>query len=84
MLNLRQILVRPSTAALALVLVGGTAISGCGQKGPLYLPSGPTATGRSTLPEVLNPTRSDPATPSPAVTPVVPASPALAPASAAR
>jgi predicted small lipoprotein YifL len=84
MLNLRQILVRPSAAALALALAGGAAITGCGQKGPLYLPSGPAASGRATLPEVLNPVRTDSSNPEPGVTPVVPAPPAVAPASAPR
>jgi len=29
--------------------------SGCGQKGPLYLPDTPESRGRATLPQTLNP-----------------------------
>ena len=42
-----QILVSPLVAALLL--------AGCGQKGPLYLPSGEAASGRASLPETLAP-----------------------------
>lgn len=38
-----------ATAAMA-------ALAGCGQRGPLYLPTEPAAAGRLTLPEVLFPT----------------------------
>jgi len=61
MLRARQILVR--TIALAL----STAALGCGQRGPLYLPTEPAAAQRATLPETLNPAASRapaPATPS--------------------
>jgi predicted small lipoprotein YifL len=49
-----QILVSASlrrrlAAIAALVLVGA-----CGQKGPLYLPSGDAAAGRVSLPQSLN------------------------------
>ncbi|HEY8048605.1 MAG TPA: lipoprotein [Ramlibacter sp.] len=37
------------TAALLLVLAG------CGQRGPLYLPTGPAGVSRASLPESLNP-----------------------------
>ncbi|MGJ7508465.1 LPS translocon maturation chaperone LptM [Variovorax sp. GT1P44] len=50
MLNVRQILV--SAVGLALVGVGLTA---CGQRGALYLPTGPAAKDRATLPELLIP-----------------------------
>jgi predicted small lipoprotein YifL len=30
-------------------------LSGCGQKGPLYLPTGEAAAARATLPQTLNP-----------------------------
>lgn len=33
------------------------AIAGCGQKGPLYLPTDAQAPGRATLPQTLNPAR---------------------------
>jgi len=36
----------------ALVLA---AVAGCGQKGPLYLPTGEAAAARATLPQTLNP-----------------------------
>jgi predicted small lipoprotein YifL len=49
----------------ACVLTG--ALAGCGQKGPLYLPTGDAAQGRATLPETLRPGL------------IVPASPASAP-----
>lgn len=44
------------TAALLLV-------AGCGQRGPLFLPTGPGAVSRASLPEALNPavTASQPA-----------------------
>jgi predicted small lipoprotein YifL len=38
-------------AILGLALV----LSGCGQKGPLYLPTGEAAAARATLPQALNP-----------------------------
>ncbi|RYF73636.1 MAG: hypothetical protein EOO22_08575 [Comamonadaceae bacterium] len=50
MLKVRQILV----SALALVVAGiGTA--GCGQRGPLYLPTEPAAANRATLPDLVRP-----------------------------
>lgn len=39
--------------ALALAAVAGTAA--CGQKGPLYLPTGEAAAARASLPQTLNP-----------------------------
>jgi predicted small lipoprotein YifL len=62
MLRARQILVR--TIALAL----GAAALGCGQRGPLYLPTEPAAAERATLPQTLNPAAT-PATPSSAPAP---------------
>lgn len=58
MFGVHQILVsgaarRFALAACALVLLGA-----CGQKGPLYLPSGEAAAGRASLPEVLAPSTS--------------------------
>ncbi|MEJ6021849.1 LPS translocon maturation chaperone LptM [Ramlibacter sp. PS4R-6] len=35
------------------------ALAGCGQKGPLYLPTGDAAAARATLPQTLNPTPPD-------------------------
>jgi predicted small lipoprotein YifL len=50
MLNVRQILV--SATSLALI---GVALTACGQRGPLYLPTTPAAKARATLPELLAP-----------------------------
>lgn len=50
MLNARQILV--SAIGLATLGVG---LAGCGQRGPLYLPTDPAAANRATLPQVLLP-----------------------------
>ena len=48
MLNLPRILVS------AIVLAGfAVAAGGCGQKGPLYLPTEPAAAQRATLPEII-------------------------------
>lgn len=50
MLNVPQILVR------AIALGGSVAVlAGCGQKGPLFLPTGQAAVGRATLPQTLRP-----------------------------
>ncbi|KAF1047685.1 LPS translocon maturation chaperone LptM [Xylophilus sp.] len=35
-------------------------LAGCGQKGPLYLPTDPVATGRASLPDTILPTRPAP------------------------
>ena len=48
MLKVRQILV--SVFGLCVI---GVALGGCGQKGPLYLPTDPAAANRATLPTVL-------------------------------
>ena len=39
------------------------ALAGCGQRGPLYLPTDPAAANRATLPQILTPggTPTDPA-----------------------
>jgi len=50
MLNVSQILV--SAIGLAALGVG---LAGCGQRGPLYLPTDPAAANRATLPQVLVP-----------------------------
>ncbi|MBV7540005.1 lipoprotein [Acidovorax sp. sic0104] len=50
MLKAPQILVR--TLVLA---ASAAAIAGCGQRGPLYLPTDATAAQRATLPETLAP-----------------------------
>ncbi len=55
MFGVHQILV--STSARRVLLVAGAAalLGGCGQKGPLYLPTGEAAVGRASLPDVLSP-----------------------------
>jgi predicted small lipoprotein YifL len=62
MSNVFQILVsaHPLRLALAASVVG--ALAGCGQRGPLYLPTGEAAATRATLPQTLLPA----APPSPA------------------
>lgn len=37
------------------ILVSALLLAGCGQKGPLYLPTGEAAAGRATLTETLRP-----------------------------
>ena len=62
MLKAPQILVR--TLVLA---ASAAALFGCGQRGPLYLPTGPAASQRATLPQTLTPGNNDTNTaPSPA------------------
>lgn len=61
MLKAPQILVR--TLVLA---ASAAALFGCGQRGPLYLPTGPAAGQRATLPETLTPSRGSGATQVPA------------------
>ena len=58
MLNVSQILVSAPAARRAFAGLVLAAVAGCGQKGPLYLPSDAAAPGRATLPQTLNPTRS--------------------------
>ncbi|CAN7237075.1 lipoprotein [Acidovorax sp. NB1] len=60
MLKAPQILVR--TLVLA---ASAAALFGCGQRGPLYLPTGPAAGQRATLPETLTPGSSAGATQAP-------------------
>ncbi|MEJ7928519.1 lipoprotein [Ramlibacter sp. AN1015] len=36
-------------------MAAAAALGGCGQKGPLYLPTGAEAVGRATLPQTLRP-----------------------------
>jgi predicted small lipoprotein YifL len=50
MLKVRQILV----SAIGLFTLG-VGLSGCGQKGELYLPTEPAAANRATLPSLLRP-----------------------------
>lgn len=55
MLFVDEILVSgPVRTALGGVVLAG-ALTGCGQSGPLYLPTDPAAQQRATLPQVLLP-----------------------------
>jgi predicted small lipoprotein YifL len=55
MSGVHQILV--SARGRRLLAAGLLAVlAGCGQKGPLFLPTGEEAAGRASLPETLNPT----------------------------
>jgi predicted small lipoprotein YifL len=73
MLNVRQILV----SAIGLCALG-VGLAGCGQKGPLYLPTDPAAANRATLPSLLTPSvrrrAEDAPTPAPAPASSTPAS----------
>jgi len=69
MLKVHQILV----SALGLV-VFGVGLSGCGQRGPLYLPTEPAAANRATLPDLIRP-----GSPAPTETAPVPAAASSAP-----
>ena len=58
MFGVLQILVSaPARRGLAAAALLAT-LSACGQKGPLYLPTGEAAAGRFTLPETLSPSTS--------------------------
>jgi predicted small lipoprotein YifL len=61
----------------AVVAAAAAVLAGCGQRGPLYLPTDPAAAGRATLPQVLLPIGS-PSIPTPATStlPTQPAQPA--------
>ena len=50
MLKSMQILV-----SAALLAASGATLSGCGQRGPLFLPTEQAAAQRATLPETLTP-----------------------------
>ena len=67
MLNVRQILL--SAAGLFAIGVG---LSGCGLKGPLYMPTVPEAANRATLPSLILPSRDDAAKTAPADAAIAP------------
>ena len=63
---------------MLVVAASAVLLSACGQKGPLFLPSGAAAQGRATLPETLIPSPSTavaPATSASSVPPTGTASP---------
>jgi predicted small lipoprotein YifL len=55
MSSVSQILVSARGPCLVIAAMGVAVLSGCGQKGPLFLPRGEAAAGRATLPQTLNP-----------------------------
>jgi len=57
MLRVFQILVSGLPVRLVLAVCGATLLAACGQRGPLFLPTGEAAAGRATLPQTLNPAR---------------------------
>jgi predicted small lipoprotein YifL len=73
MLNVSQILVSTGCHRLALAAVVVGALAGCGQKGPLYLPTGEAAAARATLPQALTAPPSSPAASAPPGGTVLPA-----------
>lgn len=65
MYGVHQILVSRPLRRLALAAAGVALLAACGQKGPLFLPTGDAAAGRATLPQILSPSTAvtDPALP---------------------
>ncbi|MEP6823439.1 MAG: lipoprotein [Ramlibacter sp.] len=53
MLNLQRM--RSDRRPFVLAAIAGLFLAGCGQKGPLSMPTAPAAAGRATLAETLNP-----------------------------
>ncbi|NML47676.1 hypothetical protein HHL11_28260 [Ramlibacter sp. G-1-2-2] len=53
--RLFQILVSAPARRLVLAAAGVALLGACGQKGPLYLPQGEAAAGRTTLGEIITP-----------------------------
>ena len=50
----------PRSLNAVLATLGLALLVGCGQPGPLYLPTDPAAVNRATLPEAMNPLRKPP------------------------
>jgi predicted small lipoprotein YifL len=62
-----------------LVLLMGLGLSGCGQRGPLYIPKDPAAANRATLPQTVfgrasaaPAARTTPPLPAPSLEPAIP------------
>jgi predicted small lipoprotein YifL len=72
MSSVEQILVTAPLRALYLAASVVVLLGGCGQKGALYMPTGEAAANRATLPQALNPAG--------IAAPVIPNTPASAPA----
>ena len=81
MFGVPQILVSPSARRRLLAAASLALLSACGQKGPLYLPTGEAAAGRASLPQTLSPssTATTPAQPASAVPPTGTAAPVRTP-----
>jgi predicted small lipoprotein YifL len=58
MSNVSRILVSAPARRVALAALVVGVLAGCGQKGPLYLPSDAAVPTRATLPQTLNPAAS--------------------------
>jgi predicted small lipoprotein YifL len=58
MYGVHQILVSTPARRRMLVLAAAALLSACGQKGPLFLPTGEAAAGRASLPQTLAPSTS--------------------------
>ena len=67
MLSARKIPFSRTTRTWAAAAAALALLAGCGQKGALYLPTGPGSGGRATLAETLSPSTS-------AIAPVTPSS----------
>jgi predicted small lipoprotein YifL len=73
MYGVLQILVStPARRRLLGVAASALLLSACGQKGPLFLPSGAAAQGRATLPESLQPAPSTAVVPATAASSIPP------------
>jgi predicted small lipoprotein YifL len=69
MLNREQIVGSARAIAPVMAMAAALFLGGCGQKGPLYLPTGEAAAARISLPQTLNPVPAmNPATPASAPT----------------
>jgi predicted small lipoprotein YifL len=76
MSGVHQILVSAARRRLWLACAAFALLAGCGQKGPLFLPTGEAAAGRVSLPQTLAPsTAVVPATAASGVPPTGTASP---------
>ena len=58
MFGVHQILVSPRPRRWLAVAAAAGLLAACGQRGPLFLPTGEAAAGRATLPDTLNPSGS--------------------------
>lgn len=71
MSNLQRILGSGPRAGWLCAAGAVLVLAGCGQRGPLYLPTEPAAANRATLPQVLTP-GGPPTAPAPAPAPGAP------------